>query len=227
MTADAGPVRCRKSGWCRTWPTRWAYADLILAWGLTRFAEHTPAERVRRTGTAVLPAEIRSTRSCARGSSTGSPRCATAGRPAARHPAPVGPKIDRLSGLPRYAIDKLREHSRVLEPTARVGGYEDVIFRKGRPDSPTDQVAGRRRSLTKELIRILETEAARHGRPHLAGAMLAALDRAAKWTDGTAVPVFALCRRAGRGRQSAGGGGPADRPRAGGGRPVGPGRGGP
>ena len=113
--------------------------------------------------------------------------------PRGRLPAPLLARIHDLGGLPRYAVDKLREHSRVLEPTAHIGGYEDVVFRKGRPDSPADQVAGLpARRLSEELIRILEMEAARPGRPHVAGTMLAALDRSTEWTDGTADPVFAL-----------------------------------
>ena len=205
-----------------------AYADLVLAWGLSRFAEHATAEEVRRQGSAALPGGDPVHTALREGFEFRITQVREGKPPRGRLPAPLLARIHDLGGLPRYAVDKLREHSRVLEPTAHIGGYEDVVFRKGRPDSPADQVAGLPAERLSE-----DLSASSKWKPP---GPVARTSRG-RWprrstgrrNGPTGRPILSSPRAGGarRGRQSAGGGGPADRPRAGGGRPLGPGRGGP
>lgn len=169
-----------------------AYADLMLAWGLSRFAEHATAETVRRQGMAGLPADDPVHGALRDGFEFRIAQVREGKPPRGPLPAPVLARIGGLAGLPRYAVDKLREHSRVLEPTARIGGYQEPIFRKAEATSSADQVTELpTERLGEDLPRLLDVEAARFGRPQLAATMIAALERSAEWVDATADPVFA------------------------------------
>jgi len=172
-----------------------AYADLILAWGLTRFAEHTAADSVRQQGTAALPdhqpvhallraafeyriEQVREARS-----------------PRGPLPAALLARFAELSGTERYVVDKLREHSRILEPSARVHAYHESIFRKAesRPASPADAVdALPADRLDDEVAKLLQTDSAREGEPYLAEVTAAALDRAFEMTEPGCGPLFAV-----------------------------------
>jgi len=170
-----------------------AYADLILAWGLTRFAEHTAADQVRRQGLAGLSDhpvhawlrdafEYRITQ-------------VREARPP-RGPLPAA-LLMRLAALPdRYAVDKFREHSRILEPTTQVSAYYESIYRKAesRPASPADRVEALPADrLDPEVIQLLQAEASRDGAPYLAEVTVAALDRAFEMTEvGTRAVLAAL-----------------------------------
>jgi hypothetical protein len=170
-----------------------AYADLVLAWGLSRFAEHATAEEVRRQGASALPAGDPVHAALREGFEFRITQVREGKPPRGPLPAALLARINGLAGLPRYAVDKLREHSRVLEPTIYVGGYHDVVFRKSRHATPADHLAALpAEHLADDLGRILEAEAARSGRPHLAAAMIAALERSTEWNENTADPVFAL-----------------------------------
>ena len=102
------------------------YADLMLAWGLARLGEDTisrqwcaevcsvvpadPVQRVLLEAFAYRIDEARSDRS-------------TCG------PLPVEllERIDRLRELERYAVNRLREHSRVLEPGELVNAFRSIV----------------------------------------------------------------------------------------------------
>ncbi|MBO0701212.1 MAG: hypothetical protein J2P46_22635, partial [Zavarzinella sp.] len=190
-TADPEPIR--RVGLVPDVAHTLAYADLVLAWGLTRFAEHTPAERVRQAAITALPADD-AVHSILREGFEFRIAQVREGKPP-RGPLPAGllARIDRLSGLPRYAVDKLREHSRVLEPTARIGGYQESIFRKSAvfaatPAAILDATPADRRN--DEVERLLRAEAARAGRPRLAEAVGAALDYAVELSEAGASVVF-------------------------------------
>jgi hypothetical protein len=169
-----------------------AYADLILAWGLTRFAEHTAADQVRRQGLAGLSEHP--VHAWLRDAFEYRIAQVREGRPP-RGPLPAA-LLARLAALPdRYAIDKFREHSRILEPTTQVSAYYESIYRKAesRPASPADRVdslpADR---LDDEVTKLLQAEASRDGAPYLAEVTVAALDRAFEMTEVGARVVLAM-----------------------------------
>lgn len=153
-----------------------AYADLVLAWGLARFAEHTSADQFRRRAAAALPPdqpvhallgaafEFRLTQV-----REGKP-------PHGPLPAELRARIERLTGLPRYAVDKLREHSRILEPTAHVTGYATIVAGTLSSRRATMSVEG----LLEELDR---ANNARRDRSSLAPATVACLERLAELAE--------------------------------------------
>ena len=115
-----------------------------------------------------------------------------------RGPLPVDllVRIAALDSVPRYAVEKLREFSRVLEPTVRVDTYPASIFRSTVPAPgslrlvaieamPADR-------LNQELSSWLRTEADREGRPHLVAMVSATLDRAWELTEEAADALFAI-----------------------------------
>src|SRR5262245_51064265 len=173
-----------------------AYADLILSWGLTRFAENNAADNVRKQAVAALPADI-AVQAILRGGFEYRIGQVREGKPP-RGPLPANllARIEALESTPRYAVDKLREFSRVLEPTVRVDGYGATVYRKAAnltaspaaaigtlsPDRLNDEVAG-----------LLRAELDRDGRPHLAEVAGAVLDRAFELSaDGAEAVVAAL-----------------------------------
>ena len=169
-----------------------AYADLVLAWGLCRFAEHATAEQVRRQGVAGLPADdpVHTALRDAFEFRIGQVREGKA--PGGPLPPPLLARIGGLPLMSRYAVDKLREHSRVLEPTARVEGYRETVFRNAGPPSAIDTIAALPTDrLAEELNQLVTTEAARPGQPHLAGVVLAALERATELNDAAIDPILA------------------------------------
>jgi cellulose synthase operon protein C len=174
-----------------------AYADLVLAWGLSRFAENATAETVRKQGIGALPTGDPVHVALRDGFDFRIAQVREGKPPGGPLPQPLLARINGLAGLPRYAIDKLREYSRVLEPTAHVGGYAETVFRKSQPASPADQVADLPTDrLNEELIRLLEVEAEKSGRPKLPGLMVAALERSAEWNETSVDPIFKLLPQA-------------------------------
>src|SRR5260221_11492101 len=102
----------------------------MLAWGLARSAEHATADSIRRQGIAALPAD-NAVHAALRDGFDFRIAQVREGKPL-RGPLPAAllARIDGLAGVPRYAVDKLREHSRVLEPTPHVEGYLETVFSK-------------------------------------------------------------------------------------------------
>ncbi|HEY8506170.1 MAG TPA: hypothetical protein VIL46_16405, partial [Gemmataceae bacterium] len=110
-------------------PCTRAYADLMLAWGLARLGEHHASAGWVRQAAEVL--------------SLGDPvhafllaafeyriRQVQEGRPP-RGPLPAG-LLAGLAAMPddaRYKIDKLRERSRILEPSEAVDAFRGAVFR--------------------------------------------------------------------------------------------------
>ena len=169
-----------------------AYADLVLAWGLSRFAEHTAAETVRRQGIAALPAGDPVHAALRDGFEFRIAQVRQGRPPRGPLPSPLLTRIGGLAGIPRYAVDKLREHSRVLEPTAHVEGYRETVFRRGQPATPADRVAAMPPDrVDDDLPRLIDAEAGRPGRPYLAAVVAAALERIAELTEAAVGPVFA------------------------------------
>jgi hypothetical protein len=82
--------------------------------------------------------------------------------------------------MPRYAVDELREHSRILEPTARIDANAPMVRQ---PDRAPASAATRLEAipvdrLNDEVATILAAELDREGRPYLVDAVTAALERA-------------------------------------------------
>jgi cellulose synthase operon protein C len=106
-----------------------AYADLMIAWGLTRFVETNSAEPIRRQAWASLPAS-EPVHAILRDAFDFRISQVREGR------APKGPwpeellrKLDALPELSRYAVDKLREHSRILEPDPGIDAYRPMLHK--------------------------------------------------------------------------------------------------
>lgn len=124
-----GSGRLRSSGLDAETEATTAYAQFMLAWGLGCLGERTLsmqwAARARKklaraSGTGVDPAGhgILSEMFFQR------VRDAQEGRPPKLGLAPeLASRHDALTFLTRYAVDRLREHSRILEPLERVRAY--------------------------------------------------------------------------------------------------------
>ncbi|HKB05726.1 MAG TPA: hypothetical protein VKD90_26135, partial [Gemmataceae bacterium] len=191
--ADPGPIR--RVGLVPDVTHTMAYADLVLAWGLTRFAEHTAADRVRQAAAAVLSSHEPVQGMLREAFEYRIAQVRDGKPPRGPLPAVLLGRIDHLSGLARYAVDKLREHSRVLEPTARVGGYRESIFRKSAvfSASPVAALDGLPADRLDDTVgRLIEAGRTTVGRPHLAEVVAAALDRAAELTDAGIGPVIGV-----------------------------------
>lgn len=157
-----------------------AYADFILAWGLTRFADYNAADNLRKHAAAALPAG-EPVHAILRDAFEFRILQVRDGKPP-RGPLPDA-LLEKVESLERdrYAVDKLREYSRILEPTLRVGGFDAAVHRKvalrantpGRffGNLPADR-------LDEETGKLLTAELARDGRPHLAELVEAILGRA-------------------------------------------------
>lgn len=106
-----------------------AYADLILAWGLSRLGDQARARDLENRAVAILdrsngvgadPAVHRVLRAAFRERI----RAAEAGRPDRPGlPLEAAAELPRLDDLGRYAVDKLRAHCSVLEPVDLVNPY--------------------------------------------------------------------------------------------------------
>src|SRR5205823_11947206 len=118
-----------------------AYADLILAWGLSRFAEQTTADAIRRQAAAALPADDPAHAALRDAFEFRIAQVREGKPPRGPLPAALRARIDGLGGVARYAVDKLREHSRVLEPSATVESYRVTVFRKLEPTTAADVIA--------------------------------------------------------------------------------------
>lgn len=162
-----------------------AYADLVLAWGLTRFAEHTAADAIRRQAVLAFPADdpVHDVLRAAFDFRIGQVRDA---KPP-RGPLPE-PLLRRIAALPpdaRYVVDKLRESSRVLEPTVRVEAYQADARRA---ESPVASTAGAIAALPADRLNaetgaLLARERQRAGQPDLAPVVIALLERAGELDD--------------------------------------------
>ncbi len=163
-----------------------AYVDLILAWGMTRFAENTAADAVRKQAHAGLPADDPVHAALRAGFEFRIAQVRDGKPPRGPLPDEVVRQIAALDGERRYAVDKLRESSRVLEPTAGVDAYHESVYRRA---GSTVASAGSTISnlpaerLAEEAPRLLEREAGRSGRPDLAGVTAALLERAGDLTE--------------------------------------------
>jgi hypothetical protein len=173
-----------------------AYADLILTWGLTRFAEHTAAESVRKDAAAGLPADD-PVHAVLREAFEFRIAQVRDGKPP-RGPLPAGvlERIEALDGTPRYAVEALQEQSRILEPTARVDRFQAAVYRKAVATAASAATAVDALSadrLNEGVAQLLQTELDREGRPHLAEVEVAVLDRAFELAaDGAEAVLAAL-----------------------------------
>ena len=170
-----------------------AYADYILAWGLARLADYTSADELRRQAASALPADD-PVHAILRDAFEFRIKQVRDGKPP-RGPLPdsISRQIDSLE-RGRYAIDKLRERLRILEPASRVSAY-DIEIRRGseRRSATPAQVAfalpaGRFRD---EIGRLLSIEMGRRGRPHLSELTEVALNRVFEVSDANAEQVLA------------------------------------
>jgi cellulose synthase operon protein C len=169
-----------------------AYADLTLAWGLSRFAEQTTADAIRRQATAALPADDPAHAALRDAFEFRIAQVREGKPPRGPLPAPLRARIEALTGVARYSVDKLREHSRVLEPSATVESYRVTVFRKLEATTAADVIAALAPDrLDEEAPRLIGFESARPGRAHLAPAVIAALVRATELTEAGVDPVFA------------------------------------
>ena len=112
-----------------------AYAQLLLAWGLGHLGERTRsrdwtarARKVlaRAAGPGVDPA-VHGLLSDLFQHRTRDAQDGRPGKPGL--PADLLPAFERLSPFSRHAVDRLRDHCRVLEPAARVQAYRGLDLR--------------------------------------------------------------------------------------------------
>ena len=125
----AGPGRLQWAGIDPETDGTAAYADLILAWGLSRLGDRARARDLETRADAVLnraggvgvdPAVHRVLRAAFRERI----RIAEDGRPDRPGlPLEAAAELPRLDDLGRYAVDKLRAHCGVLEPVDLVNPY--------------------------------------------------------------------------------------------------------
>jgi cellulose synthase operon protein C len=104
-----------------------AYADLMLAWGLTRFAEYSAADAIRKQASASLPADQPVHAILLDAFDFRIMQLREGRTPGGPLPTDVLNRIARHEGQGRYAIDKLREESRILEPTVRISAYDAAV----------------------------------------------------------------------------------------------------
>jgi hypothetical protein len=157
-----------------------AYADLILAWGLTRFADYNGADQLRKQSAAALPSDDPVHTILREGFEFRILQVWDGKPPRGPLPDSLVRRIESLEDG-RYAVDKLREHLRILEPTVRVGGYDAAVHRKADPrgSSPSRFISNLPADrLDEESGKLLAAELTRDGRPHLAELVEAILSRA-------------------------------------------------
>ena len=165
------------------------YVDLILAWGLMRFAEHSAADAIRKQafGTNSTDEPVHAALCDAFDYRIQEVR--EGKLPRGPLPAGVQSKINRLENLPRYAVDKLREHSRILEPTVRIEAFRQAVSTKSEVGASNIEILPADR-LNAELTKILQAELAREGQPQLEWTMSVLLDRISDLTEESATIVF-------------------------------------
>jgi cellulose synthase operon protein C len=155
-----------------------AYADLVLVWGLTRFAEHTSAEAVRRQAATGFPADDPAHAVLREAFDFRTTQVREGKPPKGPLPTHLLRQIEALAADPRYVVDKLRAASRVLEPTARVEEYRGAVSRRGDAAGPPAIALLPAERLNAEAGAILARERQRAGQPDLAAVMIALLGRA-------------------------------------------------
>ncbi len=169
-----------------------AYADLILAWGLTRFAEYSEADHLRNVASAALPLNDPVHAILRDAFEFRIQQVREGKRP--QGPLPDG-LIRRMESLRygRYAVDKWREHSRLLEPTTCVDGFDASIYGKADRRSPT--LAQRVMTLPadrldEEVEKLVASERDRNGRKRLGELTAAILNRASELNESGAAAMF-------------------------------------
>jgi hypothetical protein len=183
-TVDLGTVQ--RSGLTPNIAPTIAYGDLVLAWGLSRFAEHSAADHLRRQAAASLPLDDAVHQVVREAFEYRIAQVRDGKAPRGPLPAALLARLDSLELQGRYAVDKLREHSRILEPTIRIDAYRESIYRRspGRSQSPAATLDTVPASRFEDAVRALLTaEVTRAGRPHLPDVAAAALDRAFELTE--------------------------------------------
>jgi len=178
-----------------------AYVDLILAWGLSRLGEHNSgrdlvqhATRVLSNGDVVHEVLLEGYRYRIQQVQEGR---------APRGPLP-SELLQRIAGLrplgegryhPRYPIDKLRQHSRILEPAERMDAYRNPSRYAGVSADLREALAGLRdlpdpRELAEQASRLLDQALKSTDAATLPAVVLAILDVASR--VGEAVLIRAL-----------------------------------
>jgi len=178
-----------------------AYVDLILAWGLSRLSEHNASRDLIQQSSRLL--------------SQGDPvheilldayryriQQVQEGR-ASRGPLPTE-LLKRIGGLkpavgsrhePRYVVDKLRQHSRILEPSERMDAFRNPLRYQGASAEVRLALAGMpdiadNGELT-ERARQLFTHATRTGdSPSLPAVLLGILDVASRLGENILIPAL-------------------------------------
>jgi hypothetical protein len=131
-----------------------AYADLMIAWGLARFGEASPAANIQRQAMEALPADS-PVHELLREAFTIRIAQIREGK------SPVGPlpkswqsRYELLGYEHRYPIDKLRQHSRILEPTEQIDPYQTVFRLSSRAKEPRADSLTTPESLNRALLRL-------------------------------------------------------------------------
>jgi hypothetical protein len=129
LARHAGPGRLQWAGLDPEIPCTIAYADLLLAWGLSRLgdrgrAKDWEAQAVatlsRATGTGMDPT-VHGVLRAGFAERIHAAQDGRADRPGL--PLAAAAELSRLDDVGRYAVDKLRAYSGVLEPVDRVNPY--------------------------------------------------------------------------------------------------------
>ncbi|HEX3146478.1 MAG TPA: hypothetical protein VHR66_00150 [Gemmataceae bacterium] len=168
-----------------------AYADLMIAWGLSRFAEHATAEAIRRKGLNGLQSDDPVHAILRDGFNFRIDQIRDGKPPRGPLPVSLEERIRGLASVPRYAVEKLRERSRILEPVVRVNGYAQVVHVDHAHRSPAELIAAAPADrLHDEIDRLIELEARQSAQSRLAPIILAALAREPDLADVTVDRVF-------------------------------------
>ncbi len=106
-----------------------AYADLLLAWGLSRLGEKNEAAALRNRAWAALD-DRDPIHSFLKSSLDFRIRQSREGRAVgARLPAELMERLESMPADDRYRIDRFRQHSHILGPSERVNAYWASTFR--------------------------------------------------------------------------------------------------
>lgn len=108
-------------------PHTQAYANYIFAWGLLRFSQLVAAEALRKQAMDTLSDDP--AHAVLREAFEYRMSQVREGKPS-RGPLPTGllSRIQSLDATTRYVVDKLREHSRILEPSGIIDTYRLAGF---------------------------------------------------------------------------------------------------
>lgn len=197
-----GAGRLQWAGLDPEFPCTAAYADLMLAWGLSKLGDRGRAKDLetaaadllgRATGPGVDPAVHRvlvaGFRDRVRSAQDGRP-------PRPGLPTPVADDLAGLDDLGRYAVDRLRACSRILEPVDRVNPYRGRELRGFLGVDPLgDRLAGLLehpdRPLPQDAVRAVAAEyAADPSFRTLPRAVLTLLELAPRLDPGAAAGVL-------------------------------------